>query len=66
MAALGGGLREFRTQNQALDQMGAMRSQSSVLTVGETPERIETAAVSPSCFRDPGNEAGAGTIFRSR
>ena len=38
---------DFQTQNQALDEMGAMRFQSSVLSVGETPERIETAAVSP-------------------
>ncbi len=42
--------REYRTQNQVLEQMGAMRFQSSDLTVGETPERIETAAVSPAVF----------------
>src|SRR5580693_6072611 len=42
--------REFYTQNQALGRMAAMRFQSSALTVGEMPERIETAAVSPSIF----------------
>src|ERR1700730_17348498 len=41
---------EFHTQNRAFDQMAAMRFQSSALTVGELPERIETAAVSPAIF----------------
>jgi hypothetical protein len=42
--------REFQTQNQVFAQMAAMRFQSSVLTGGEIPERIETAAVSPEIF----------------
>jgi putative ABC transport system permease protein len=42
--------KDFLSRNQVLDQMGAIRSQSSVLTAGETPERIETAAVSPVVF----------------
>jgi putative ABC transport system permease protein len=42
--------KDFLSQNQVLDQMGAIRSQSSVVIAGETPERIETAAVSPVIF----------------
>jgi putative ABC transport system permease protein len=56
---------EFRTRNRALDRMGAIRSQSSVLTGGEAPERIETAAVSPSVFEMLGMEPAAGRRFDS-
>jgi len=56
---------EFRTQNQAFEQMGAIRSQSSVLTGGEVPERIETAAVSPSVFELLGMEPALGRAFAS-
>src|ERR1700685_2993354 len=41
---------DFRALNQGLNETGAIRSQSSVLTGGELPEQIETAAVSPSVF----------------
>ena len=62
-----GGFRRLTTgisnPKSSLDRMGAMRFQSSVLTVGEMPERIETAAVSPSVFEILGMTAGAGTIF---
>ena len=55
--------REFRSGNQALDRMGAFLSQSSVLTGKETPERIETAAVSPSAFEILGMEPALGRAF---
>jgi putative ABC transport system permease protein len=54
---------DFRTRAQAFDQLGAMRSQSSVLTGGEVPERIETAAVSPSVFELLGMEPMLGRSF---
>jgi putative ABC transport system permease protein len=55
--------REFQTQNQAFSQMGAMRTQSSVLTVGELPEQIETAAISPSVFEILGMKPALGRSF---
>jgi putative ABC transport system permease protein len=42
--------KDFRTGNQVFDEIGAIHYQSSVLTRGELPERIESAAVSPSVF----------------
>jgi len=56
---------EFLAHNQTLDGMGAFRSQSSVLTGGEVPERIETAAVSPSVFAILGMEPTLGRNFAS-
>jgi predicted permease len=56
---------EFRSGDQALDRMGAFLSQSSVLTGKETPERIETAAVSPSAFEILGMEPALGRAFAS-
>ncbi|MGB6947212.1 MAG: ABC transporter permease [Bryobacteraceae bacterium] len=56
---------DFQTQNQALDEMGAMRFQSSVLSVGELPERIETAAVSPTVFQLLGMKPAVGRLFAS-
>ncbi len=50
----------FRAGNQTLDQIGAIRARSSVLTGGELPERIETAAVSPSVFEILGMEPALG------
>jgi putative ABC transport system permease protein len=55
--------RDFRNQNQVLDEMGAMRFQSSVLSVGELPERIETAAVSPAVFQLLGMKPAVGRSF---
>jgi len=57
--------REFRASNRVLDGMGAFLSQSSVLTGGELPERIETAAVSPSVFEMLGMEPTLGRSFAS-
>jgi len=54
---------DFRTRNQAFERMGAIRSQSSVLTGGDAPERIETAAVSPSVFEILGMEPALGRSF---
>jgi putative ABC transport system permease protein len=50
---------------QALDQLGAIQSQSSVLIGGEVPERIETAAVSPSIFETLGMTPALGRSFAS-
>jgi putative ABC transport system permease protein len=57
--------RDFLSRNQALDELGAIRSQSSVLTAGETPERIETAAVSPAIFDILGMKPAVGRSFAS-
>ncbi len=43
--------------------MGAMRFQSSVLSVGEIPERIETAAISPAVFQLLGMKPAMGRSF---
>jgi putative ABC transport system permease protein len=57
--------KEFQTLNRTFDQVGAIRSQSSVLTGGELPERIETAAVSPSVFEILGMAPALGRSFAS-
>jgi putative ABC transport system permease protein len=58
-----GDFNDLRAQNQVLDDMGAIRSQSSVLISGETPERIETAAVSPAVFKLLGMKPILGRAF---
>ena len=58
-------LKDFLDRSQAFDQMGAIRSQSSVLSEGETPERIETAAVSPAIFELLGMQPALGRSFAS-
>jgi putative ABC transport system permease protein len=55
--------KDFLTRNQTLDGMGAIRTQSSVLTGGELPERIETAAVSPGIFKILGMKPALGRSF---
>jgi putative ABC transport system permease protein len=55
--------RDFQTRTQVFDRIGAIRSQSSVLTGGEVPERIETAAVSPSVFELLGMAPSLGRSF---
>jgi putative ABC transport system permease protein len=60
-----GDFKDFQTRNQVFDRLGAMRSQSSVLTGGEVPERIETAAVSPSVFEILGMQPVLGRSFAS-
>src|SRR5579859_106035 len=57
--------REFRTENHVLDRMAAMSFQSSALTVGELPERIETASVSPQLFEILGMNPALGRTFAS-
>ena len=57
--------KDFRSQSQLLDEMGAIRSQSSVLIFGDAPERIETAAVSPSVFELLGMKPVLGRSFTS-
>jgi putative ABC transport system permease protein len=55
--------KDFRAEVQALDGMGAIHLQSAVLVGGELPERIETAAVSPSVFEILGMEPALGRSF---
>src|SRR5208282_2231068 len=57
--------REYQTRNQVFEQIGAMRFQSSDLTAGELPERIESAAVSPVVFDILGMQPGLGRSFSS-
>jgi putative ABC transport system permease protein len=57
--------KDFETRNQVFDRMGAIRSQSSVLSGGEVPERIEAAAVSPSVFEVLGMAPSLGRSFAS-
>lgn len=57
--------KDFRAQIQVLDDLGAIRSQSSVLISGEMPERIETAAVSPVVFELLGMKPLLGRSFAS-
>ncbi len=54
---------DFLSRAQSLNRMGAIRSQSSVLTTGETPERVETAAVSPAIFEMLGMKPALGRSF---
>src|SRR5271165_1539521 len=55
--------REYLSSSHAFQGMGAFRSQSSVLTGGEVPERVETAAVSPSVFAILGMQPALGRSF---
>jgi putative ABC transport system permease protein len=55
--------RDLVEQNQSFDQMGAFRTQSSVLIGKDLPERVETAAVSPSVLRILGMQPVRGRIF---
>jgi putative ABC transport system permease protein len=55
--------RDLLSGSQALDHMGAIRSQPSVLVAGEIPERVETAAVSPSVFEMLGMKPALGRSF---
>jgi putative ABC transport system permease protein len=42
--------KDFLERNKALDRLAAIRSQSSVIVVGDMPERVDTAAVSPAAL----------------
>jgi putative ABC transport system permease protein len=55
--------KDFQSGNQVFDGIGAVHSQSSVLTGGEVPERIETAAVSPRVFEILGMVPSLGRSF---
>ncbi len=55
--------RDFTEQSQAFDQIGAFRSQPTVLTGRDLPERIEATAVSPSLFAMLGLKARLGRLF---
>ncbi len=55
--------KDFQARSQGFEQLGAIFSQSSVLTVGETPERVDTAAVSPAVFEILGMPAAIGRSF---
>ncbi|HUA22042.1 MAG TPA: ABC transporter permease [Bryobacteraceae bacterium] len=55
--------RDLAEQNQEFDEMGAFRSQSSVLTGRDLPEQVESAAVSPGIFRMLGAKAVLGRTF---
>jgi putative ABC transport system permease protein len=55
--------RDLRASAQGLDEAGAIRSQSLVLTGGEAPVRIETAAVSANVFEMLGMHPALGRSF---
>ena len=55
--------RDFREQNQVFQQMGAFRTQSSVLTGKQLPERVETASVSPGIFDVLSTKPVLGRVF---
>lgn len=50
-------------QNQVFEQMGAYGARSVELTGRDTPERIESATVSPSIFELLGTRAEVGRVF---
>jgi putative ABC transport system permease protein len=56
---------DIARQNEVFEQMGAYRAQSVELTAREVPERIESAAVSPSIFELLGSRAAVGRMFAS-
>src|SRR5260370_34580134 len=55
--------RDWVEQSRAFDQIGALRSQPSVLTGGALPERVETALVAPSAFELLGVKPAQGRTF---
>jgi putative ABC transport system permease protein len=54
---------DFLERNRSFDELGVMRAQSSVLTAGEVPERLETASVSPDIFQILGMKPAQGRGF---
>jgi putative ABC transport system permease protein len=54
---------DIARQNQVFEQIGAYRGQSAVLTGRELPERVESAAVSPTIFELLGTRAEVGRLF---
>ncbi|HTR39783.1 MAG TPA: ABC transporter permease [Bryobacteraceae bacterium] len=55
--------RDLAGENRALEQIGAFRSQTSVLTGRDLPEQVESAAVSPEMFQMLGAKAALGRVF---
>jgi putative ABC transport system permease protein len=55
--------RDLRASTRGLDEAGAIRSQSLVLVGGDTPVRIETAAVSANVFDLLGMRPALGRSF---
>ncbi|MBZ5608401.1 MAG: ABC transporter permease [Acidobacteriia bacterium] len=55
--------RDFAAQSRSFDQIGAFRSQPSVLTGRDLAERVEATAVSPSIFELLGVKARLGRLF---
>src|ERR1700687_6165713 len=55
--------RDWVEQSRAFDQIGALRSQPSVLTGGALPERVETALISPGAFELLGVKAARGRMI---
>lgn len=55
--------KDFAAGNQAFDRLGAIRAESAVLNAGDTPERIETAAVSPGVLEMLGMNPALGRTF---
>lgn len=55
--------KDWVEQNRVFDSIAALRPRPGVLTGGETPERVETAWVSPSLFPLLGARASLGRTF---
>jgi putative ABC transport system permease protein len=55
--------KDYQTRSQGFDRLGAIRSESSVLTGGEAPERVQTAAVSATIFEILGMRPVLGRVF---
>lgn len=55
--------RDWKEQQRAFDQIGAFRTQPSILTGRGLPERIETAVVSPEIFSMLGARVKLGRTF---
>ncbi len=57
--------RDWVQQNRVFDKMAALKTQPSVVTGGQLPERVETALVSASTFELLGVKAAMGRTFFS-
>ena len=55
--------RDLAGGNRAFEQIGAFRSQTSVLTGRDLPEQVESAAVSPEIFQMLGAKIALGRVF---
>jgi putative ABC transport system permease protein len=57
--------KDLQNQNGVFDETGVFRSQSSVLTGGEAPERVEITEASPGVFQMLGMKPALGRSFTS-